>query len=154
MIIRKMFKFEAAHIVRNAVSERCKYSIHGHSYKVEIFIQGSVDKTDGMVLDFIQLKESGVHSLVDMFDHAIVLWSDDCRDYIEDMKHHSKRAVVMSENPTAENMATFFHHHIQKIVDKWGLKVKSIRVHETDTGYAESEESDLINFNPAYEVFS
>ncbi|MBP8064536.1 MAG: 6-carboxytetrahydropterin synthase QueD, partial [Acinetobacter sp.] len=31
MIIRKLFKFENAHVVRNCTSDRCKRSIHGHS---------------------------------------------------------------------------------------------------------------------------
>ncbi|HCN16273.1 MAG TPA: 6-carboxytetrahydropterin synthase QueD, partial [Moraxellaceae bacterium] len=34
MRIRKLFKFENAHIVRNCSSDRCKYSIHGHSYQI------------------------------------------------------------------------------------------------------------------------
>jgi 6-pyruvoyltetrahydropterin/6-carboxytetrahydropterin synthase len=37
MIIRKQFKFEGAHIVRNCTTRRCKKSIHGHSYVVEVF---------------------------------------------------------------------------------------------------------------------
>lgn len=32
MKIIKKFKFETTHVVRNALSSRCTYSIHGHSY--------------------------------------------------------------------------------------------------------------------------
>lgn len=44
MIIRKQFKFEGAHIVRNCTSQRCRENIHGHSYIVEVFITS--DKLD------------------------------------------------------------------------------------------------------------
>ncbi|MFR6543952.1 MAG: 6-pyruvoyl trahydropterin synthase family protein, partial [Butyricimonas virosa] len=52
MLIRKLFKFEGAHIVRNCSSHRCRENIHGHSYIVEVFITS--DKLDRgyMVIDF------------------------------------------------------------------------------------------------------
>ena len=142
MIIRKQFKFESAHIVRNAVSERCKFSIHGHSYTVEVFLHGEVDPKTGMLLDFIEFKKNGIADFIDMFDHAIAIWNNDSSEYINDMAKHSKRVIKMNLNPTAENMAIFFHYHIQKILGN-DIKVKCVRVHETDTGYAESEQDDL-----------
>ena len=53
MVIRKLFKFEGAHIVRNCSSHRCRENIHGHSYIVEVFITS--DKLDRgyMVMDFV-----------------------------------------------------------------------------------------------------
>jgi len=39
MIIRKKFRFEGAHIVRNCTSKRCRENIHGHSYEVEVFVK-------------------------------------------------------------------------------------------------------------------
>ena len=55
MLIRKQFKFEGAHIVRNCSSQRCRENIHGHSYIVEVFITS--DKLDDgyMVMDFCRL---------------------------------------------------------------------------------------------------
>ncbi|MDY4830787.1 MAG: 6-carboxytetrahydropterin synthase QueD, partial [Campylobacter sp.] len=32
MKIGRLYSFEAAHVVRDCASKRCKYSIHGHSY--------------------------------------------------------------------------------------------------------------------------
>lgn len=145
MIIRKKFRFESAHIVRDAVSERCKFSIHGHSYVVEVALHGKTKQPGGMLLDFIEFKNNGIKDFIDNFDHAIVIWSGDSDDYKEAILDHSKRVVTMELNPTAENMAIFFHYHIQAILEcsKINANVKWIRVHETDTGYAESEESDI-----------
>lgn len=44
MLIRKKYTFEGAHIVRNCSSDRCKKSIHGHSYIVEVLFTS--DKLD------------------------------------------------------------------------------------------------------------
>ena len=54
MEIIKKFRSETAHIVRNAFSKHCAFSIHGHSYIYEVGISGKV-KDDGMVLDFKRL---------------------------------------------------------------------------------------------------
>ena len=36
MRIRKEFRVESAHIVRNCTSHRCSHSIHGHSAVIEL----------------------------------------------------------------------------------------------------------------------
>lgn len=70
MLIRKLFKFENAHIVRNCTSDRCKRSIHGHSYKVELLLKASKLDHGQMVYDFGLLK-GVIKDLYDAFDHAI-----------------------------------------------------------------------------------
>ncbi|HDN7360701.1 TPA: 6-carboxytetrahydropterin synthase [Salmonella enterica subsp. enterica serovar Agona] len=44
MLIRKRFKFENDHIVigRGCSIRRCAYSLHGHSYKVELLLRGTL----------------------------------------------------------------------------------------------------------------
>ena len=58
MIIRKLFKFEGAHIVRDCSSDRCKKSIHGHSYLAEVKFKASHLDNAGMVLDFGLMKST------------------------------------------------------------------------------------------------
>ena len=41
MIIRKEFRVESAHIVRNCTSERCSHSIPGHSAVIKVFLEGN-----------------------------------------------------------------------------------------------------------------
>ena len=54
--IRKEFTFNNAHIVRNCSSDRCKYTAHAHTYRVEVFLKS--DKLDNgyMAVDFGLLK--------------------------------------------------------------------------------------------------
>ena len=56
MIIRKKYTFNNGHIVRNCSSERCKFSIHAHTYSVEFFFTSNGLDNGSMVIDFGLLK--------------------------------------------------------------------------------------------------
>ena len=58
MKIRKEFRVESAHIVRNCTSHRCSHSIHGHSAVVEVFLESTLLDNAGMVYDFGLMKGS------------------------------------------------------------------------------------------------
>lgn len=151
MIIRKLFKFEGAHIVRNCYSERCSKSIHGHSYKVEVFLEAMKLDHAQMVLDFGVMK-GPVAKLIDAFDHTMLVWDKDRTDYVQSVICHSDRYIVLPFNPSAEMLALFFLKAITIILRNTALvngegdvTVIAVRVHETDTGYAEASIHDLQN---------
>jgi len=158
MIIRKLYRFEAAHIVRNCTTERCSKSIHGHSYIAEIFLESKKLDDGGMVLDFSLLKPY-VSEFVDSFDHTMMLWSGDNPIFLDAIKKYSDRYIVMSRNPTAENIAatilTASHNIIKNTTfyngESKNLKVIKTIVHETATGYAEATIKDMY---PLYLEFS
>jgi 6-pyruvoyltetrahydropterin/6-carboxytetrahydropterin synthase len=104
MIIRKLFKFENAHIVRNCTSRRCSRSIHGHSYKVEILLESNFLDNGQMVYDFGLMKTT-IKELIDSFDHAITLWKYDNPEYIEFAKKFSERWIILPVNPSAEQFS-------------------------------------------------
>ena len=125
-LIRKKFKFEAAHILDSSFSKCCQ-RIHGHSYIVEIFVQSDTLNEDGMVIDFGELKKH-VQPLIDSWDHSLILSRNSKNKFTDcDVR-------IMDVNPTAENMAKFL---FDNIADKIGGRLSKVRVHETDTGYAE-----------------
>ena len=159
MIIRKLFKFENAHIVRNCTSRRCSRSIHGHSYKVEVKLKSNFLDNGQMVYDF-GLMKLYIKDLIDSFDHAITLWRSDNPEYIEFAKKFSERWVELPVNPSAEQFSRVFFLMIDKILElmefKNGekeVKVYSVVVHETDTGYAECFRSDAYNFEGMGEIY-
>lgn len=151
MIIRKLFKFEGAHIVRDCSSDRCKKSFHGHSYIVEVFLKSNGLDNGQMVVDFGLLKGT-VRDIIDSFDHAYSLWykeKDDVKDFITS---HSERYIIMPVSPTAEMYSLMFFALIRLLLQSTGfnngeqnIQLHSVRVHETDTGYAESFEADYMN---------
>ena len=151
MLIRKLFKFENAHIVRNCTSDRCKRSIHGHSYKVELLLKASKLDHGQMVYDFGLLK-GVIKDLYDSFDHAICFWKQDNADYIEACKNFSARWVSLPVSPSAEQFSRVFFYLAQQVLTstetqngEGDVEVYSVIVHETDTGYAQSFAEDIAN---------
>ena len=152
MIIRKLFKFENAHIVRECSSRRCSHSIHGHSYKVEVKLKSNFLDNAQMVCDF-GLMKIYIKDLIDSFDHAITLWSKDNAEYIEFAKKFSERWIELPVNPSAEQFSRVFFVMIEKVLSltefknaEKEVKLHSVIVHETDTGYAECFREDAYNF--------
>lgn len=148
MIIRKQFKFEGAHIVRNCSSQRCRENIHGHSYIVEVFI--SADRLDRgyMVMDFILLEP--VKEFIDSFDHSYSLWNEEDEELKQFVYRYNRRVAEIPVSPSAEGYALLFLYAIDKIIrgierrnDESNVQLHSVRVHETATGYAEAFREDL-----------
>lgn len=151
MLIRKLFKFENAHIVRNCTSDRCKRSIHGHSYKVELLLKASKLDHGQMVYDFGLLK-GVIKELFDSFDHAICYWQKDDPEYIAACQTFSARWIALPVSPSAEQFSRIFFYLAQQVLHstitqngEGDVEVYSVIVHETDTGYAQSFMEDIEN---------
>ena len=56
MKISQAFTFEAAHRLPNVPREHRCHRMHGHSYRVEIRVEGPVDPRTGFVIDFFDLE--------------------------------------------------------------------------------------------------
>lgn len=147
MIIRKLYKFEGAHIVRNCASVWCRENIHGHSYKVEFFIESDSLDQGCMVVDFTLLHH--IKELVRSFDHAYSIWHRELPEIHEFVNKFTKRVVEMPLSPTAEGYALIFFKVADAILKNTrfkngekNIRLKAVRVHETETGYAEASEAD------------
>ena len=161
MLIRKQFKFEGAHIVRKCSSLRCRKSIHGHSYIVEVFIKSNTLDNGQMVYDFGLL--GAVKEFIDSFDHTYVMWRDENKEFKDFIKANSDRYIEMPVSPSAECFSLVFFKFIDFILNRTEYKngegtveLHSVRVHETATGYAECfrEDEDIIKFSMDEIVFS
>ena len=160
MVIRKLYRIESAHIVRNAISERCSHSYHGHSGVIEVFFKSSHLDKAGMVYDFGAMKDT-IGKFIDMFDHSIHLWRDDDPGSIQFFKEHNSRYVILPCNPTAENYSILFRDCINEILkqsiftnDEGYVYCSGVRYHETATGYAESDETDTTQYHLCDLIFS
>ena len=137
MQIRKLFKFEMAHIVRKAFSTRCAKNIHWHSYLLEVFLEGKELDEAGMVLDFGLVKKE-VNDFIDSFDHTLCIWNlPEEKALVEFATKNFERVIVLPFNSTAEMQAKMFYELISKLLSKYTIKVSKCIVHETTTGYAE-----------------
>lgn len=161
MKIRKAFRFEGAHIVRNCSSQRCKYNIHGHSYGVEVTIESNKLDNGYMVMDFMLLDK--VKLLIDSFDHSYSLWDKEADDFKQWIHQNTQRVAEIPISPSAEGYALMFYFIIDKILKntlfhngEGEIKLHSVKVHETSTGFAEAfeEDLDLVQFDLDDIVFS
>lgn len=110
MKVCKIFTFDAAHFLPNHPG-KCR-NLHGHTYKLEVELEGPINPETGMVMDFGDLKQE-VGGVLDKLDHH----------YLNDIW----------ENPTAEQMSIGIKNELLEM----GLPVNRIRLWETATSYAE-----------------
>ena len=154
MKITKTFRTETSHIVRNCTSRRCSYSIHGHSYLIEVELESKTLDNAQMVLDFGLLKGM-VKEYIDSLDHCHLICSKDNNEYVESMEKLSHRWISLPFNPSAEMMAVWLLGAVNFILNKTGfgngediknLKCTPVTVWETTTGRATADLEDLNNF--------
>ncbi len=156
MIIRKLFKFENAHIVRGCSTIKCRSSLHGHSYRVELLFESNFLDNGQMVYDFGLMKQN-MKALIDSFDHSIAIWSGDTTEYRDDMKKHSTRWVELPVSPSCEQFSRVIFVMIDRLLQLTScvngekeVKLNSVIVHETQTGYAQAFNQDAYSKNMGY----
>lgn len=89
MKISKVFTFEASHRLPRHEG-RCR-RLHGHSYSLEVTVEGPVSKESGFVIDYGEIKKV-VSPIIEMFDH--------------------RHLNCFIQYPSAENIATHVAHLI------------------------------------------
>jgi 6-pyruvoyltetrahydropterin/6-carboxytetrahydropterin synthase len=148
MIIRKKFRYEGSHVVRNCASRRCSHSIHGHSAVVEVMFYASGLDNAGMVMDFGLM--DALRQVVDCFDHTHDMWNKESEKILDFFKEENERWVILPFNPTAEMLSLMFFAYAGHIIEhtvfsngEGKIEIMAVRYHETETGYAEADRNDF-----------
>ena len=151
MLIRKLFRFENAHVVRNCSSDRCRRSIHGHSYQVEVLLEAQALDHGQMVYDF-GLMKGDIRHLIDSFDHAVAFWDADDPEYLDACRKFSARWVALPVSPSAEQFSRVIFALVDRVLSltdmvngEQDVRLHSVIVHETATGYAQCFREDVEN---------
>ena len=109
--------FSAAHSLRDYDGPCSK--VHGHNWLVEVVVSGSTLQSNGMLVDFGDIKEaaSGVLSRLD---------------------HTNLNDVPPFDtvNPTSENLARWIYEEMGKQVNTDTLKVTRVNIREAETSCA------------------
>lgn len=113
--VTKCFGFEAAHHLPDY--EGACNRLHGHSYKLQVTVSGSVDEMSGMIVDFGVLKTVVNEQIVNRYDHQ----------YLNDF----------FKKPTAENMVQSFFRELSYKFSNMGLTLESVKLWETESSFAE-----------------
>lgn len=158
--IRKEFTFNNAHIVRNCSSDRCKYTAHAHTYRVEVFLKS--DKLDNgyMAVDFGLLKGT-MKSLIKMFDNTYSLWCRENQDYKDFVYKNFERVIELPFSPSAEEYSIFFFKVLTWLIQNTKfnngegiVKISKIIVHETKSGYSIANDKSYINKHSLYDYLN
>ncbi len=110
--------FAAGHSLRN-YKGACE-NIHGHNYRVEIVFAGEQLDETGLLVDFIDVRDV-LRQAIAYLDHQFI----------------NDRPPFDVLNPSAENMAKYFHDEMRKGMQagmmKVPVRIQSVKVWETDT---------------------
>lgn len=142
--VTKKFTFEMAHALLG-YDGLCKY-VHGHSYGLSVTVTGTpIDDEKspklGMVIDFGDLKKIVRETVVNVFDHALVLNSKTPRDGFKANQELFDKLIFVEYQPTSEKMVADFANRINERLPA-GNKLFSVCLRETATSYAEWFASD------------
>ena len=127
-IYKEVF-FEATH---RLIHYRGKcFRLHGHQWRVEIWIEGTADERTGIVLDYNCIKE-----VVGQFDHQVILNAEAPMVASIEAFHP---VVTTPGDPTSELLAALIAGMIDAEAERQGLdaRVVKIRVWESTSCYAE-----------------
>lgn len=143
MKITKEITFDAAHMLSN-YSGKCN-NLHGHTYKLQVTLEGEVDKKTNMLVDFNDLKTILNETVMCNFDHSIIFSAPEFREESENellkwaVKYNEKSIILCKGKSTCENMSPIIRDIISghlKNHNYKGLKV-SVKLWETPTSFAE-----------------
>lgn len=111
MEIFKQFTIEAAHRLPHVPEGHKCGRLHGHSFGIEVHVDGPVDPATGWVMDYADIKAA----FAPLFDR---------------LDHHYLNDVDGLDNPTSENLARWVWQHLQPSVPS----LSQVVVRETCTG--------------------
>ncbi|MBI5182306.1 MAG: 6-carboxytetrahydropterin synthase QueD [Nitrospirae bacterium] len=109
--------FASAHQLRG-YKGKCE-NLHGHNWKVEIYVMSETLNEIGLVMDFLDIKKEA-RSLLQQLDH-----------------HFLNDVFPFTEiNPSSENIAKWFYDGMSKRINTENVFVSRVTVWESDTAAA------------------
>jgi 6-pyruvoyltetrahydropterin/6-carboxytetrahydropterin synthase len=109
--------FSAAHSLRDYEGPCSK--MHGHNWVVEVIIAGDKLQSNGILLDFGDVKQATVEVLSHL-DHANL----------------NEVSPFTEVNPTSENLARWIFEEVGRRVNSGSFTVKRVNVREAETSCA------------------
>lgn len=96
---------------------------HGHTYDLDITVEGEANEFTGMMINFTELKKIVNKCILDEYDHKCLNWE----------------VIPYSTNviPTAENMVLEIYKTLLPEIEKQGLTLYSVKLWEGPGSCAE-----------------
>ena len=107
----------------------CK-NLHGHNYNITVYLEAKELNSQGMVIDFGDIKKK-IGTLIDeMYDHKTVLQDTDELVGMLSVVLQTGTVVTMPCAPTAENMAETLYKNITHLL--MGKTLPAVKVMRVD----------------------
>ena len=114
-------EFSAAHALRG-YQGKCE-NMHGHNWKVEVYVRGERLDRVGMLVDFKELK-SATRRVMQYLDHQNL---------------NELKPFDIELNPSSEHLAGFILHKVAEAINDGRVTVYKVRVWETPSTSATYE---------------
>jgi len=115
--LRVVTKFAAAHQLA-MVGEKCE-NMHGHNWKIEVYVRGQKTDGAGVLMDFGAIKKQ-VREIMALLDHK----------YLNELDY------FQHSQPSSENIAYFVATELQKKIDNPAAAVSRVTAWESDDASA------------------
>ena len=110
----RSFTFEAAHLLPTfPEGHKCR-RLHGHSFTIDVTVEGQVDPRKGYLIDYGEIKQA-------------------CEPIRKQLDHYYLNEIEGLENPTSENLARWIWVRLEKALPL----VAAVCVRETCTSRCE-----------------
>ena len=109
-------------------------NLHGHRWKVEVWMEGEPDPATQILIDYTLIKQ-----VIGRYDHQIILNRDDPMVACMEKFQH---VITTPGDPTSELIAAIIRDDLYGVCREMGIKatVPKIRVWESPTSCAELTE--------------
>jgi len=117
-------------------------NLHGHRWKVEVWVEGEPDAKTNILLDYNLIKQA-----VAKYDHQIILNQDDPMvSAIMPFQH----VITTPGDPTSELLALIIRNDLYEICKTQGIDaaIPRIRVWESPNSYAELKTPETLSELP------
>ncbi len=122
--LKVVTRFAAAHQLK-MVTEKCE-NLHGHNWRIEVFVAGPELDHSGVLVDFGVIKKH-LAEIIDSLDHKFL----------------NELEFFKNANPSSENIARYIALSLQSsLTDYPGLRISRVSVWESDDACATFYNSD------------
>ncbi len=115
--LKVITQFSAAHRLENFYG-KCE-ALHGHNWKVEVFLAGTQLDEAGLLVDFGIVK-ARTREVLEEIDH----------------KYLNELAAFQEQNPSSENLSRYLFERLSAVLNRDGVRVRRVNVWESDTSCA------------------
>ncbi|MBW1701030.1 MAG: 6-carboxytetrahydropterin synthase QueD [Deltaproteobacteria bacterium] len=110
-------QFAAAHQLRE-FEGGCE-KLHGHNWKVEVYVTGRKLEENGLLIDFRMIKDATKKAL-DKLDHKFL----------------NELEPFMTQNPSSENIACHIFKSLSREINDESVKITKVTAWESDSACA------------------